>query len=228
MANDLLRWVGLSEELGLRSNTKGDNRVSVGYGKANFSKASVMLTVVIAGPGKVIAKTAPNKSNRKLTPIQVFPVSTNPEVHGCMYTDSYGFSDGVILMLQASRKRNGISVADAVCFIRIHEDAAVIMVKVPLPDDRNSLLGADYTAFLGRGDVLTVSELLQAGFPLSERYIAAFMNPEEVAELYKVTTLVEGKPRPIKEQVRKSNGEVVEVMREEEGRRKLFVRNRKI
>ena len=99
------------------------------------------------------------------------------------------FAEGTVVLMQARRTSGGSPMADGGVFIRLRNSGPLIMLGLKLPIGPEGLLGDQFQAFVGRGDILTAEELWELEYELPNDYVSHYMSREEVDELFKVSEL---------------------------------------
>lgn len=193
--------------------------ISVAFGKVNLKRASgTLASWKLEAPFKRTTAVGTGKSDAGgKTYSQATP---HPTIGGGFTTAQVRHPEGTIIMLQASRTRNGMRVADACFCLRLRENAAFRLVKVKIPHDRESLLGDTFVAFTGNADLLTLADLKALGIDIPKQWVSNFFAPDEVEELFEHEVIrLETTPPPSYVRVTTTEGTEVKAMAAERIRR---------
>lgn len=158
--------------------------VSFGYGKQNYKRTGATYSAFIMEAP--FTRHLPSKKFRRQGSTQLFPTSAFPDISGYMYIESVEVPGGAVVLLQSSYRQNGHKVCDGALFIAVRSTGPLLSVHANLATDNESTLGPQFLVFQGRGDVLQQSELLVWGVEPSRGFINAYMNRDEVEEMYVV------------------------------------------
>lgn len=169
----------------LSKGTQNMQTVQIGYGKINFPKKSMTLTGFVTEDG--FKRTLVSKRYTKVGRTNVQPVSNNPEMDGYLYTDNVQTPEGTILCLQGSIRANGMPLADGTVFVRVRQAGAGLLIQAKLPLGG---LATTHVVFSGHGDILDIDELAADGIVVPPKYIGAYMNDEETAEVFNVREII--------------------------------------
>lgn len=159
--------------------------VQIGYGKVNFPRRSMTLTGFVVEDG--FKRTLVSQRHPKVGRTSVQPVTTTPEIDGNLYTDFVNVPEGTILCLQGSIRANGMPAADAGVFVRVREQGAGLLIKAYIPLGG---LVSSHISFSGHGDLLDIDELAAEGITPNERFRGAFMDAEEISEVFDIKEVV--------------------------------------
>lgn len=184
--------------------------ITLGYGKATFSHASLTLAgFLVEAP---FIRSLGSKKLEKVGSTVRTPVTLKPDIDGWLYLDNCKAPDGSIILLQKSEKYRGAGIRDGGVFIRTREDGALWMITASIPSDPRSVLEHNtHQVFVGRGDLLTYDDLEGEGIEVTGNYRAAFMNEEEVAECFDIQQVEPARNAPprIERHVNAAGEEVV-------------------
>ena len=100
--------------------------------------------------------------------------------------------EGTVIVLQATRTRNGMSFAEAAIFLRLRNDADHLMITSILPTGPESILGDRIQVFQGAADILTPDEVCILGLHMPSLYRKRYFNADELAELFEVAVVRKG------------------------------------
>jgi hypothetical protein len=182
--------------------------ISIGYGKITFETASASFVCFVIEPGFV--RDFPAKKFQRRGRAQAFPATQHTEINGTLMLDTLEMPDGVILAFQASHRSRGVSMRDGTIFIRVREQGAMLAVNAMLPIHRDSLVGTRHLVFQGRGDLIGLDELAEAGRAPNKGYIEGFLASEEIIQCFDIRELdAERAPRPKLETVVTMSGKEV-------------------
>lgn len=182
--------------------------ISVGYGKVTYSDSSASLTafVVEAPFNRILASRKLTKS----TQTSRIPASSKPQFDGWLYQDTVNAPDNTLLLVQLSVRNHGVAVRDGAIFLRTRETAPSIIITAHLPINIRSSDGVDrHTAFSGKADILSVSELAGWGITPNRNYISAFTAEDEIDECFSIETITAGVPPPRLERAITTTGNTV-------------------
>lgn len=193
------------------------NNISVSYGKVVFPTASAVITAfVVEAPFK--RALASQKLARVSQP--AYNPAGRLHIEAGFTSHTVQAPDGTIICMQAQRKHHGKSIADGAIFLRIREKAAMLSILAKIPTCATSLLGEEYSVFMGRADILTATDLAALGIEVSDNYVRGFMDREEVSEcFYWVTVAREVEKAPRYEVVEAEDGEKVTIQADTRVRR---------
>lgn len=182
--------------------------VSVGYGKVTYQDASASLTAFVVD--EPFNRTLASKKLNKLTPTSRIPASDKPQFDGWLYQDTVNAPDNTLLLLQLSVRSYGVAVRDGAIFLRTRETAPSIIVTAHLPVSIRSSEGADrHSAFIGKADVLSISDLQDWGITPSRNYLSAFTAEDEIEECFSIERITIGAPPPRLERATTTAGSTV-------------------
>ena len=159
--------------------------VQIGYGKVNFPRRSMTLTGFVVEDG--FKRTLVSQRHPKVGRTSVQPVSSTPEIDGFLYTDNVNVPEGTIICLQGSIRVNAMPSADAGLFVRVREQGAGLLIAATVPQGGSV---SSHIVFSGHGDILDLDSLNAEGVYPNERYRGAYMDAEEIAEVFNVREIV--------------------------------------
>lgn len=187
------------------------------YGKGNFAHSSFSIAIFSLRPP--FARSFIGQKY-KGTRSNVHPVSSHPQINGCLYS-SYAVDvpDGEIVLIQFGVKSRMVSLRDGAVLIRLRQSGPSLAISANIPMTTESLLGSRVLCFQGAGDMLAPAELV-APYDMPGRYRSQYFDPEELRECFNIQVLREQEaPKPEFTQVTKSDGAVVIVPTESSKRR---------
>lgn len=193
--------------------------VIVSYGKINLSGASGVFSALRVKP--LFERDSAANTGRVNVKATTFSASTTmPELGGGFTSKQVAHDAGTVIMLQGSRTRRGVRIADGCIFIRLRACAPKLMIRGILPTGEQSVLGDKHIVFVGSGDVLSVDELKALGYEIPRSWVSGYMQQEEIDELFEVDELNKGSgPRPSFVRIATSNGVEVRAVQAEPVRR---------
>lgn len=193
--------------------------VRVSYGKINLSAAHYSLaTLRVQAPFQ--RESAANTGRVDVKATQFADATLHPQVGGGFTTKTVAHDEGTIIMIQASRTRSRVRVADGCIFIRLRAGAPKLMVRSILPTSGESILGDRHIAFVGSGDVLTLEELKAIGIEVPRSWASGYMQQDEIDELFLMEELNRGsESRPTFVRIATSKGVEVRAIQPEPVRR---------
>jgi hypothetical protein len=162
--------------------------VTVGYGKATLRTSVTTLTAFrLSAP---FTRDPLASSGQRIPGFgSVTSVGVHPDANGRMYSDRVGHDPGTIVLLTASKTRQGAPVCDAALLLRLRPGAALINTAARLPTGADNIIGDRFTVFTGNADLLSVEEAELLGVRIPRNFLQKFFNEEEVAESFFVDIL---------------------------------------
>ncbi len=189
------------------------------FGRLNLSNALYSLASLRVVP-PFARDSAANAGRVDLKATQYAAGTIHPEIGGGFTTKTVEHEEGTVILLQASRTRNRVRVADGGLFLRIRKSAPRLMIRSTLPTGPEGVLGSNLIAFAGNADVLTREELRALGYEIPRGWVSGYMQEDEINELFTVDELVRGTaPRPTFMRVATSSGVSVLAVQAERPRR---------
>jgi len=193
--------------------------IQMSFGRVNLSDALYSLACLRVTP-PFARDSAANTGRVNVKATQYTEATRFPEIGGGFTTKTVEHDEGTVILMQASRTRSRVRVADGGLFLRMRSGASKIMVRSILPTGPESVLGSNLISFVGNADVLTREELRALGYDLPRGWVSGYMQPDEIAELFTVTELAKGAaPRPTFIRVATSTGVEVRAVQPERSRR---------
>lgn len=193
--------------------------IRVAFGKVNLSQASFTLASFRVTP-PFDRDSAANTGRVDVKATQYSEATLHPSVGGGFTSKVVSHDEGTVILLQSSRTRNRVRVADGAIFLRLRSTAPKIMVRSILPTGPESILGDRFIAFIGNADVLTLEELKALGYEIPNKWANGFMQDDEIAELFMTEVLAkETAARPTFVRIATSTGVEVRAIQPERARR---------
>lgn len=193
--------------------------ISLGFGAANFSTSSARLTAFsVKAP---FLRTFATKTLKGRQPVS-FPVSHAPAVNGTLFLSQVpDVADGEVICLQNSVRRHSRPYADYAIFVRTRITGPSYRIRAVIPTSRESTLAYNnHIMFVGRGDILTLDELQDAGFQPHRGFISNFMDAEDLEMCFSIEELQAAvSAAPKIERVVHEDGEVTNIVRVRDVRR---------
>lgn len=193
--------------------------ISLGFGAANFKNSSAKLIAYhVAAP---FLRTFATKTLKGRTP-STFPVSNTPHIEGTLYVSQVpDVPDGEIICLQNSLRRHSRPYADYAIFIRTRADGASYRIRGIVPASASSVLPFNnHIMFLGRGDILDLNEVRDAGITPHGGFVSGFMDASELPDCFQIEELAPAiAAAPKIERIQHDDGEVTTIVRTHSARR---------
>lgn len=167
---------------------------TVGYGSVSYTNTSARLSSLVVEPPFDLTLTSKRFPKERNT--ARIPAGSNPKIEGWLYTDMVDIPDGTIILCQYQVRMHGTAYCDGALFIRARDDGSLINVAANIPANNSSLAPSTASSFIGRGDILQISDLIEADIVPRARFIGAFCNQEEVEECFDITVVEQGAPPP--------------------------------
>jgi len=181
--------------------------VLMAYGKVNVSNQLATYAVMTVKPP--FKRESAANTGIRIKGADHFANVSDWEGNGGLSICKVRHAPNTVILLQASWKRNGASLRDAVVFVRLRASGPLLNVVAFLPQARESRLGDRVVMFTGRGDIMDAEELRVLGIEVPHRFQDSYMNAEEIAECFEVTEVVsEAVPRPVIARVATGDGKV--------------------
>ena len=167
------------------------NRVMCGFGKAVFAAmSSSLLSAVVEAPFK---RTATSQKFKKSQPTQRYPVTLHPTIGGMMFQDYFDLPDGTLILLQNQHRARSTPMRDSTVFIRVRQTGASLVIYARIPPSSDSLVGDQFIAFTGRGDLVEWDELPALGITVPTYYRRTYANAEEREECFTIDVVEDQK-----------------------------------
>ena len=198
--------------------------ISFGYGRETFSNCGVSVTTfIVKAP---FSREFPTNLFKRQGQAQRFPASLHPEVNGYMHLDTVvNVPDGTIVLIQSKHTRNSLPLKDGAIFISLRATGPMLSIMASLPSAQEATLTGQQLVFQGRGDILSADDLSEYGLRVSNSYVEAYMEEDEVAEC--LTVNVTGaaiSDKPTFEMAKNRDGDTI-ALKKRPGRKLSLRRN---
>lgn len=197
--------------------------ISYGYGKENFTDASVsLLAFYLEAPFiRVLPSRVP--AFKRSGTLQTYPSSNYPQVSGYLYLDTIIVPDGSLFLFQASHKYRGAGVRDGAFIFHARHDGPMSVVRAALPPSRESLNGTSFVVLQGRGDIISPEEAkTEFGIEMGKAIVSNWFNAEEIDECYTFSVTQDGTQRQAQDRVTTADGKAIAVPNPSRTRRMKF------
>lgn len=193
--------------------------IKVSYGKINLTRScGTLASFKVVAP--FVRTSAANSGKSDPGKRQYVNATAHRDIGGGFTSADVIHEESTVIMVQGSRTRGGMRVADACLFLRLRTNAAFIVIKFKLPTGPESIMGDNHIAFSGCADFMNIEQLRALGIEVSNSFSKNYMAPEEVAELFETQVIrAETSPGPNFVRVATSQGVELKAMAAEPIRR---------
>lgn len=195
------------------------------YGHQTFKTSSNKVNVFAIQDDNVINRVFPSKVLTKIGLSTGVCADGFDEKHGVWYSQSYRAKNDVLLMYQFTESYRGAVSGNAAVFLRLRDDAPVVMVTAKLQPNVKATYKNSILVFSGRADVFaTKEEAAKEGIVFPDSFATNYMDEEEIEELVIVQKMNNGRPPPEKVKVKTKDGKEKTIKIRKNFRRRLRVK----
>jgi len=199
------------------------------HGNQTFKNTSTKINVFVMRADKTDKRDFPNKHLEQVkgTYSAVPAALDGYKDHGTWYNTRYTPQDGRVLLIMANTTYHGSPYSNGAMLVCLREEAPLLKIDVNNNAFNANAVHQVVPTFSGNADILTLDEVEDYGIVFNHNFINNYFDEEEVDELFSISVLSRGTPRPKMLEVRTPEGSVRKVAIGAEGSRRIRIRRKK-